>query len=210
MWYPQQILRRCRKDKRNLSFNCSFGACIRVIPCGRYSVSVCPILLQEIPTYRAIPLTPKCDGWCEFPVADRPNAVRQFFAAAEADVRMIKAPWILMIETDYVWMGPLQNVPRAESDSKGWAFPYGYIIPTHPSATGSNHGIVSFTALGALYQCSTPSAIMIWRASPAEQNAPPHYHKLLHCSTYSVAGCELPGSQSAYPLSTSSERCTCC
>jgi hypothetical protein len=88
--------------------------------------------LQEIPTFRAMPLTPKCDGWCEFPVADRPNAVKQFFAAAASDASLIKAPWILMLETDYVWMTPLQNVPRAETDAPGWFFPYGYIVPTHP------------------------------------------------------------------------------
>ena len=91
-----------------------------------------PPAAQEIPTFRAMPLTPKCDAWCEFPVADRPNAVAQFFAAAAAAPALIKAPWILMIETDYVWMAPLQGVPRAESDAPGWAFPYGYIVPTHP------------------------------------------------------------------------------
>ena len=91
-------------------------------------------MVQEIPSFHAMPLTPKCDGWCEFPVADRPNAVRQFFSAAAKDPSMIKAPWILMIETDYVWMGPLVNVPRAETNAKSWGFPYGYIVPTHPCA----------------------------------------------------------------------------
>lgn len=36
------------------------------------------VLVEEIPTFRANPLTPKCDIWCEFPVADRPDAVDQW------------------------------------------------------------------------------------------------------------------------------------
>jgi hypothetical protein len=91
--------------------------------------------MQEIPTYHAQPLTPACDHWCPFPVADRPNAVRQFFEAAARDPSLIQAPWILLIETDYVWMKPLQNVPTAESSSPGWAFQYGYIMPTYPSTS---------------------------------------------------------------------------
>ena len=43
-----------------------------------------------MPTFRADPLTPQCDGWCEFPVSDRPNAVAQYFKAAESDPSMIK------------------------------------------------------------------------------------------------------------------------
>ncbi len=48
------------------------------------------VLFPQIPTFRANPLTPQCDSWCEFPVSDRPNAVAQFFKAAEADPSMIK------------------------------------------------------------------------------------------------------------------------
>jgi hydroxyproline O-arabinosyltransferase len=90
--------------------------------------------VQEIPSFRVDPLTPKCDTWCEFPVADRPNAVRQFLDAAAKDPSLIQAPWVLMIETDYVWMNPLQGVPLAESSLPGWGFPYGYIVPTYPGA----------------------------------------------------------------------------
>ena len=32
----------------------------------------------------------ECDNWCDYPVADRPNAVRQFMEAAKADPSMIK------------------------------------------------------------------------------------------------------------------------
>ena len=45
----------------------------------------------QVPTFRADPLTPACDSWCEFPVSDRPNAVAQFMAAAVKDPSMIKA-----------------------------------------------------------------------------------------------------------------------
>ena len=44
----------------------------------------------QVPTFRADPLTPSCDTWCEFPVSDRPNAVMQFLKAAKADPTMIK------------------------------------------------------------------------------------------------------------------------
>lgn len=33
---------------------------------------------SQIPTFRADPLHPECDGYCDFPVADRPNAVMQW------------------------------------------------------------------------------------------------------------------------------------
>jgi hypothetical protein len=42
------------------------------------------------------------------PQADRANAVRQWLAAAEAQPSMLKAPWFLMLESDYVWIKPLQ------------------------------------------------------------------------------------------------------
>ena len=45
---------------------------------------------MQVPTFRADPLTPACDTWCEFPVSDRPNAVRQFMDAAVKDPSLIK------------------------------------------------------------------------------------------------------------------------
>ena len=41
---------------------------------------------HEVPTFRADPVTPACDKWCPFPVADRPNSVRQFLQAAGEDL----------------------------------------------------------------------------------------------------------------------------
>ena len=61
----------------------------------------------KIPTFRADPLQPECDHWCWFPVADRANAVQQWLDAAAVDPSLIKAPWLLMLESDYVWIKPL-------------------------------------------------------------------------------------------------------
>lgn len=89
------------------------------------------VLMDEVPTWRANPLHPECDTWCEFPVADRPNAVQQWINAAKKDPTMIKAPWLLMIETDYVWMKP-PVAPAAEGSARSLGFPFGYIQPTSP------------------------------------------------------------------------------
>lgn len=48
------------------------------------------ILMNAIETFHATPLQPECDGWCEYPVSDRANAVRQFFDAAETNKSMIR------------------------------------------------------------------------------------------------------------------------
>jgi hypothetical protein len=86
-------------------------------------------LMGEVPTFRAEPLQPKCDGWCEYPVSDRANAVRQFFAAAKADASMLKANWLYMIESDYVFMKPLNLPPAGAGAGSAWAFPFDYIKP---------------------------------------------------------------------------------
>ena len=48
---------------------------------------------------------------------------------------MAQAPWLLMIETDYVWLKPVA-APLAESSELSQAFPFGYIQPT---ASGISH-----------------------------------------------------------------------
>ena len=88
-------------------------------------------LMDEIPTFHAMPLQPACDDWCEFPPASRPDAVRQFFDAAKKDSTLIKAPWLFMTEPDYVWMKPIE-APKAESSEPALAFPFNYIIPSIP------------------------------------------------------------------------------
>jgi len=62
---------------------------------------------MQFPTFRAYPLQPECDNWCEFPVKDRPNAVVQWLMAAEQHPELIQGAWLLMLESDYVWMKPL-------------------------------------------------------------------------------------------------------
>lgn len=71
---------------------------------------------MQFPTFRAYPLQPECDNWCEFPVKDRPNAVVQWLMAAEQHPELIQGAWLLMLESDYVWMKPLK-VGRAQLPS---------------------------------------------------------------------------------------------
>ena len=116
-------------------------------------------LVREVPTLRVAPRTPSCDGWCGFPVADRPEAVRSFFAAVrrscvgktrekipgmEEDEERVGSLLFFLAETDYVFLRPVP-VPRnlfsssssASSSSPrdhhqlfdGVAFPFGYIQP---------------------------------------------------------------------------------
>ena len=49
---------------------------------------LCARALQRPPL---LPPPAECDGWCDYPVADRPNAVRQYLQAAKADPSLIKA-----------------------------------------------------------------------------------------------------------------------
>ncbi|GLC55430.1 hypothetical protein PLESTB_000986400 [Pleodorina starrii] len=91
-------------------------------------------LMDEIPTFRANPLHPKCDEWCDFPVADRPNAVKQWIDAAAKEPSMIKGAWILLLECDYVWMRPVQAPDAYDARAVGFQFMFDYIMPEHPSA----------------------------------------------------------------------------
>ena len=43
--------------------------------------------------------------------------------------RTLQAPWLLMIETDYVWLKPLAAPPAEAPASRAQAFPFGYITP---------------------------------------------------------------------------------
>ena len=49
--------------------------------------------------YRVDPLDPSCDEWCAYPVASRPWAIQQWLESDDP-----KAEWVLMIETDYVFV----------------------------------------------------------------------------------------------------------
>ncbi|EFJ51470.1 hypothetical protein VOLCADRAFT_103500 [Volvox carteri f. nagariensis] len=89
-------------------------------------------LMDEIPTFRANPLHPECDEWCDFPVADRPNAVKQWLDAAAKEPGMIKGAWILLLECDYVWMRPVQAPDAYDTSAVGFQFMFDYIMPEHP------------------------------------------------------------------------------
>jgi len=90
--------------------------------------------MDEIPTFHAKPLHPECDGWCDFPVADRPNAVAQWISHVQANPSELKGAWVAILECDYVWMRPLP-VPGPASDPSvaGYQFRFGYINPAHPN-----------------------------------------------------------------------------
>ncbi len=81
--------------------------------------------MAEVPTVRVDSLHAACDKWCEFPVADRPNAVAAWLATEDAR----RGDWIFMIETDYVWAKP---VPLPAPGSKPIAFHFHYINPMYP------------------------------------------------------------------------------
>lgn len=83
-------------------------------------------LMYEVPTVRVDSLHAACDHWCEFPVADRPNAVKQWMMTEDAK----RGEWILMIETDYVWKKPMSLPPPG---SNAISFHFGYINPKYPS-----------------------------------------------------------------------------
>ncbi|MEW5312359.1 MAG: hypothetical protein WDW38_004000 [Sanguina aurantia] len=93
--------------------------------------------LEIIPTYHAWDvLKPACDGWCDYPVANRPPAIQQWITAASRNSSMLLGAWILMLECDYVWMRPVQ-VPGDAYDASvpGVQYHYDYIIPNHPDAS---------------------------------------------------------------------------
>ena len=89
-------------------------------------------LSPSVPTFRVAPATPACDGWCEFPVADRPAAVGAWLAAVRRGEARVGGRWVYLIETDYLWIAPL--APPAPSTAAGTVFPFGYITPAHPDA----------------------------------------------------------------------------
>ena len=52
-----------------------------------------------------------------------------------ATAAVYQAPWLLLIETDYVWLKPLV-APPAESSALSIAFKFGYITPQNPQIAG--------------------------------------------------------------------------
>ena len=83
-------------------------------------------LMGEVPTVRVDSLHAECDRWCEFPVADRPDAIKKWLATPDSR----RGEWILMIEMDYVWK---KAVPMPPPGSPAVAFHFHYINPNYPS-----------------------------------------------------------------------------
>lgn len=89
-------------------------------------------LADEIPTFRADPLQPECDDWCEYPVSDRANAVNQFWKYAQ-EAGLLREDWYYMIESDYVFIKPLDIPQGDDARKKAWGFSFSYIHPVaHP------------------------------------------------------------------------------
>ena len=84
-------------------------------------------LMHEIPTMRFEPLQPDCDVWCSYPVADRADAIQRWLDTDDAK----RYEYVLVGETDYIFMRPLtvHNLPPATS----LGFPFTYIVPAHES-----------------------------------------------------------------------------
>ncbi|GFH19914.1 uncharacterized protein HaLaN_16946 [Haematococcus lacustris] len=114
---------------------------VRAMPGGSHLVAMTRVLhrttpdelMDEVDTFRADPLQPECDKWCWFPVADRANAMQQWLKAVATQPSLQKAPWLLLLETDYVWVAPLP-APGNAYDPKvpGLSFGYDYIAPRLP------------------------------------------------------------------------------
>ncbi|KAI7843720.1 hypothetical protein COHA_002618 [Chlorella ohadii] len=97
-------------------------------------------LSPYVPTYRVEPRHPDCDGrqkWaptanCSYVIADRPGAIRQFFAAAAHTPGLIKAPWVYLLETDYLFVKPVASPGPAESGARALGFFYDYVYADAP------------------------------------------------------------------------------
>jgi len=94
------------------------------------------LLMDEIPTYHLWDIWhPECDHGCSFPVINRPNAIMQFMRAAAKDPSLLKGAWLLMIESDYVFMQPVRPPGNAYDPSvTGEQYLFDYIMPQHPDA----------------------------------------------------------------------------
>ena len=57
-------------------------------------------LMKEIPTVRVDSLHASCDKWCEFPVHDRPDAIKKWLQSSDAKRGGEKNKFVLLIETD--------------------------------------------------------------------------------------------------------------
>lgn len=117
-------------------------------------------LMAEVPTVRVDSLHAACDKWCEFPVADRPDALRKWLQTDDSR----RGEWIVMIETDYVWKRPLSLPPP---DSPAVAFHFHYINPNYPKLPEVMTKLMPEEKRGKISMedipCSGPAPTMIRR-----------------------------------------------
>ena len=86
-------------------------------------------LVELIPTWRADPSHPECDGFCDYAVKDRARAIAQWMKTDDSK----QCSHILMAETDYLFIrSPPPSVMLAKGYSYGFLF--GYINPSYPDA----------------------------------------------------------------------------
>ena len=81
-------------------------------------------LMHEIPTMRFNPVQAKCDGWCDYPVADRSKAVEQWLETADSE----RCSHVVMVETDHIIVkspSPEILMPRGQA----MGFKFGYMNP---------------------------------------------------------------------------------
>ena len=81
-------------------------------------------LMHEIPTMRVNPVQTKCDGWCDYPVADRSKAVSDWLLTADSE----RCSHVVMVETDHI----IVKSPSPEillPHGQGMGFKFGYMDP---------------------------------------------------------------------------------
>ena len=87
--------------------------------------------MHEVPTVRIASGHPDCDVWCTYPVADRGPALMEYLRRKEA--------WayehVLVIETDYVFVAPLNiELPSpVRSPQRASAAPPGVSLTKTPA-----------------------------------------------------------------------------
>lgn len=66
-----------------------------------------PPCICHAPASPSLALLPPA-GYCDFPVADRADAVQQWIDAVGKDPSLLQGAWILLLECDYVWLKPIK------------------------------------------------------------------------------------------------------
>ena len=85
-------------------------------------------LMHEIPTMRFNPVQTKCDGWCDYPVADRSKAVADWILTADSE----RCSHVVMVETDHIVVKtPSPEILLPQGEAMG--FKFGYMNPSQPT-----------------------------------------------------------------------------